>query len=106
MSLTTRERKNMRSIAHHLQPIVTVGDKGLSEGVVAETERALEDHELIKVRLPAADKSDRKQLAEELATACRAEVVQHIGRITLLYRAAQKPDPNKSNLLRAQLGGR
>lgn len=104
MSLTAQDRRSMRRIGHHLQPVVTIGDNGVSEGVIAETDRALRDHELIKVRLPAAGKSDRQQLATELCAACGAEVVQNIGRITLIYRKADRPDPAKSNILRAQLG--
>ena len=104
MTLTARDRRDLRRIGHHLQPIVTIGDNGVSEGVIAETERALTDHELIKVRLPAGAKADRQALANALCEACGAEPVQHIGRITLLYRKAKKPDPAKSNILRAQLG--
>ncbi len=104
MRLTARERRDLRRIGHHLQPIVTVGDAGVSEGVIAETDRALTDHELIKVRLPAGDKSDRQALTQSLCEACKAQAVQHIGRIALIYRKAERPDPAKSNILRDQLG--
>ncbi|TVS17530.1 MAG: ribosome assembly RNA-binding protein YhbY [Gammaproteobacteria bacterium] len=103
MSLQARERRNLRRVGHHLDPVVTIGDGGVSDGVIAETNRALKDHELIKVRLPAVEREDRRALADALCAACRAELVQSIGRIVLIYRAAAEPDPNKSNVLRHQL---
>lgn len=94
----------LRRIGHHLQPVVTVGDGGLSDGVIAEAERALNDHELIKVRLPAADREDRSALGDALCEATGAVLVQAIGRIALIFRPADEPDPKKSNVLRHQAG--
>lgn len=95
--LSNAQRKQLRSIGHTLNPVVMVADKGLSEGVMAELERALSDHELIKVRL-RAPKEQRSVWQEELAASTGAEVVQAIGQIVLLYRKNPKADPNKSNL--------
>ena len=95
--LSNAQRKQLRSIGHRLNPVVMVADKGLSEGVMAELERALTDHELIKVRL-RAPKEQRTQWQEELTQATKAELVQSIGQISLLYRKNPKADPNKSNL--------
>ena len=92
-------RKQLRSIGHQLNPVIMVGDKGLSEAVMAELERALTDHELIKVRL-RAPRDQRQVWAEELVKQTKAEVVQSIGQIVLIYRANPKSDPNKSNLAR------
>jgi len=103
MSLNSRDRRVMRRIGHHLDPVVIIGEGGVSAGVIQETERALTDHELIKVRLPAAEREDRQALAEALCEACRADTVQSIGRVILLYRKAVEPDPKKSNVLRHQL---
>lgn len=103
MTLTSRDRRAMRRIGHHLEPVIIVGDGGVSEGLIQETDRALADHELIKVRLPAADREDRHALAEALCEACGAELMQSIGRIILIYRKAEQPDPKKSNILRQQL---
>ncbi len=103
MSLQARDRRDLRRIGHHLDPVVTVGDGGVSDGVIAEAERALEDHELIKIRLPACDREQRRALAEALCATCGAELVQSIGRIVLIYRAAAQPDPRKSNVMRNQL---
>lgn len=93
-------RKKLRSIGHGLKPVVTIGDKGLSEGVAAELERALDDHELIKVKLPGGDPAARKVLAEELCKQHKAELVQSIGRIALILRRAKKPKAQLSNLQR------
>jgi len=103
MSLTSRDRRVMRRIGHHLDPVVIIGDAGVSDGLIRETDRALTDHELIKVRLPAAEREDRRALAEALCEACPAELVQSIGRVILIYRKATEPDPKKSNVLRHQL---
>ncbi|MAY38932.1 MULTISPECIES: ribosome assembly RNA-binding protein YhbY [Spongiibacter] len=99
-TLTASDKKQLRSIGHNLNPVVMIGDKGLSEGVMLELNRALEDHELIKVKVNVADPQERREVIEQLCTDSRAELVQAIGKIALLYRAAQKPNPRLSNLLR------
>lgn len=90
----------MRSIGHSLNPIVTVSEKGLSEGVHAELERALEDHELIKIKLAVAEPAIRRQLAAELCEHHGAQLVQSVGKVALLFRAAKKPNPKLSNMIR------
>lgn len=85
MSLKASQKKNLRSQAHHLKPVVTVADKGLSENVVAEIERALNDHELIKVKL-RTDRETRKTLVLRIAEQCKAELVQSIGQVACFYR--------------------
>jgi len=91
MNLTNQQRRQLRSLAHHLKPVVMVGDKGITENLLAELDRALESHELIKVTIAGADKNERRTLSEELCQNSSAELVQMIGRITVLYRAAQEP---------------
>jgi len=95
-----KTRRKLKQIAHHLEPVVTVGDHGLSANVLAEAERALADHELIKVRIHTNDRDARAALSDELARQSGAEVVQKIGKIVVLYR--QNPEPNEalSNLSR------
>ncbi|MEQ8861619.1 MAG: ribosome assembly RNA-binding protein YhbY [Pseudomonadales bacterium] len=97
-------RRDLKRIAHHLDPVVLVGDQGISDALIAETERALGDHELIKVRIHAADRDARRALAEALAEACNAALVQTIGKITVLYRRNPEPNPKLSNLSRYSLG--
>lgn len=97
MPLNAAQRKNLRSQAHHLKPVVTVADKGLSETVVAEIERALNDHELIKVKL-RADRDARKAWAKSIASQCKAELIQTIGQVASFYRKhPEKPiiDPGR-----------
>lgn len=91
MKLTNKQRRQLRSLAHHLKPVVMVGDKGITENLLAELDRALESHELIKVTIAGADKNERRTLSEELCQNSSAELVQMIGRISVLYRAAQEP---------------
>lgn len=100
MPLDQARRKHMRTIGHDLHPIVTLSDKGLSDGVKAELERALEDHELIKIKLAVGDPAARRELVDEICTSLRAERVQQVGKVALLYRPAQKPNPRLSNLIR------
>ena len=100
MSLSIAEKKRFRRIGHELKPVVMTGNEGLSEGVVAEVDRALEDHELIKVRINGEDRDARAEAMQSLAAQCKAQVVQVIGKIVLLYRPARKPNPKLSNLSR------
>jgi RNA-binding protein len=93
-------RRRLKRIAHHLEPVVLVGDQGISDSVVAETRRALEDHELIKIRMHSGDRDDRAELAEKLAQACEATIVQRIGRVAVLFRSNPDANPRLSNLAR------
>lgn len=92
--------RNLRRIAHHLDPVVLVGEQGVSDAVVTETGRALADHELIKVKIHAGDREVRRELAEALAAATDAAVVQSIGKVWVLFRRNPEPDPKLSNLTR------
>lgn len=100
MPLSIAEKKRFRRIGHELSPVVLTGGQGLTEGILAETDRALEDHELIKVRVNGQDREERAAAMQEIAKQTKAQVVQIIGKIVLLYRPAKKPDARKSNLLR------
>lgn len=94
------DTKSLRSIAHKLNPIVTVAQKGLSEAVHKEIDQALTRHELIKVKIVVGDRELRKEVAAEICEQTRAQLVQSIGNIVVLYRAARQPDPKLSNILR------
>lgn len=98
--MDTAKRKQLRTIGHNLKPVVMIAGRGVTEGVEAELERALEDHELIKVKLAIPEAEDRKLVARHLCETHKAELVQSIGKVLLLYRAAKKPNPRLSNLLR------
>ena len=89
MPLKSAQKKNLRSKAHHLKPVVTVADKGLSESVIAEIERALNDHELIKVKL-RGERETRKSWITDIVEKCKAELIQSIGQTACFYR--KNPD--------------
>ena len=90
--LTGKQVRYLRGLGHHLQPVVMIGREELSEGVLASTEVALEDHELIKVKLQEGCLTDRRELASQLAAKTGAQVVQVLGRTILLYRVAAEPE--------------
>jgi len=100
MSLTNDQKKRLRNVAHKLNPIVTVGGNGLSENVQLEVDRALEDHELIKVKFAVGDRDLKRQLIKELVEIVEAELIQEIGNIAVLFRPADEPNPKLSNLMR------
>lgn len=100
MTLTQEQKKQFKSIGHHLKPIVTVADGGLTEGVLAELDRALHDHELIKIQLRLAEREDRKAIIDELCQKSSSILVQSIGKVALIYRKNQQPNKNLSNILR------
>lgn len=98
--LSQKDKKRFRSIGHQLKPIVTVAEKGLSDAVLAEAVRALDDHELIKVKVSVGERSLRDELIKSLCETTKADLVQSIGNVALIYRPADKPNPNLSNLVR------
>lgn len=100
MSLSQAQKKAYRSIGHHLNPVVTVSENGISEGVLGELERALADHELIKVKLALPERDERAAMLDELLEASRAELVQSIGKTALLYRRNPEANPRLSNVQR------
>ena len=94
------DNKQLRAIGHKLKPIVTVAGNGLSEGVITEIDRALTDHELIKIKLAVGGKDARTAVSEEICERAGAEVVQSIGNVILVLRRTAEPDPRLSNLIR------
>jgi len=98
--LSNGDKKHLRRLGHGLTPVVTIAGNGLSETVVAELKRALEDHELIKAKLAIGDKVARRTVINEISTVCEAQVVQTIGHVALLFKKSVHPDPKLSNLLR------
>ena len=101
MKSENRQRKQLRAIGHRLSPVVIVSN-GLTKGVTAEIDRALTDHELIKIRVNAADREEKQEQVAAICKKLDAELIQMAGHIALIYRAALKPKPELSNLLRHQ----
>lgn len=94
------DNRQLRAIGHKLKPIVTLGNSGLTEGVLTELNRALNDHELVKVKINGDDREERAQLIEKMAQDCSAEVIQKVGKTALLLRRNSRPNPRTSNLVR------
>lgn len=86
MSISAKFRRELKSQAHHLKPIVIVGGNGVTEPVLAEIDRALTDHELIKVKIASQDREQRKADSLLICDELQAELVQNIGNIAVIYR--------------------
>ena len=91
MNLTGKQKNYLRGVAHSLNPVVMIGGKGLTEAVTAEIELALDQHELIKVKLPGGSKSEKSAMLDTICETSGALQVQLIGRVGVLYRAADEP---------------
>lgn len=100
MALSSEQKKAYKRIGHHLKPVVIVSDQGATDGVLAELDRALNDHELIKIRVTVADRDTKQALINEICQAARAELVQVIGKMAILLRRNKTPNANLSNLVR------
>lgn len=90
MELTEKQRRHLKGLAHPLKPVILMGNSGLTPAVVAETQRALSDHELIKVRLPGLEREQRDAQLARLADETGSALVTRIGHVAVLYRP--RPD--------------
>ena len=88
--LTAAERKALKAKAHKLDPVVHIGAKGLTEEVIAEIDRALGAHELIKVRAGSMERDARDEAFDSICAGTGAEAVQQVGKVFVIYR--KKPD--------------
>ena len=100
MTTSSADKKYLRSLGHRLKPVVTVAGNGLTETVLAELDRALGDHELIKVKLAVGDREAKKATIDKICLESKAQLIQSIGHMILLFQKADKPNPQLSNLLR------
>ena len=96
LALTAERKKYLRKLGHGLKPVVTIAGQGLSENVLKEINRALDDHELIKIKLQVENKT---ATLAQLSEKTNATVVQAIGHMALIIRPAAQPNPKLSNLL-------
>jgi len=92
MQLTTKQIKFLRAHAHKLKPVVIVGNAGLTEGVLDEIEARIEHHELIKVRLNAANREERQSMIDKICETVHATMVNSIGHIATFYRPSAQPE--------------
>ena len=88
-------KKYLRAQAHHLKPLVIIGAKGLTDGLIASVDLALQDHELIKVKF-GEFKEVKKEISAQIALLTKSELVGLIGNIAILYR--QQPEPEKRKI--------
>lgn len=100
MQLDNATLKRLKGIGHELKPIVMIGNNGVTPAIIEEINRALNDHELIKVRLSAGSKDEREALAAELAQETDSTMIHSIGRMALLLRHNPNANPKLSNLSR------
>ena len=88
--MTKTSKQNLKARAHHLNPVIIIGAKGLTTAVLDETNIALEAHELIKIKINAIDKAERMSIATEICESLQAEFIQLIGSIVVIYRERQE----------------
>jgi len=91
MNLTGKQKNYLRGIAHSKNPVVTIGGKGLTDAVMKEIELALDQHELIKIKLPSNSKAEKVSLLAQITSQSASEPVQLIGRVGVIYRANEEP---------------
>ena len=86
MALSEKQKKHLRRLAHPLRPVVMLGNAGLTDGVEKELDRALSDHELVKVSARVGDRTARDAALDDLAARTSSEIVQRIGNVGVFYR--------------------
>ena len=101
--ITSKQKKKFRAIGHSLKPIVTVANETISQSVNDEIDRALRDHELVKIKVLLNPKSLKKDLVKEILKQQNANLIQLIGNVALLYRKEKERKPELSNILRSKV---
>lgn len=86
IKLTIEHIKFLKGKAHHLDPVLILGDKGVTESFIKEADKALAHHELIKIKLADRDREERESITEEIVTALHATLIQKIGAMIILFR--------------------
>jgi RNA-binding protein len=90
-TLTTEQRQYLKGLAHNRQPVVMIGNHGLTPAVIKEVELALNAHELIKIKAGSDELETRRAWMDEICASTGAAPVQQIGKVLVIYRAASKP---------------
>ncbi len=91
MAVNDKQKRYLRGLAHPLKPVVMIGNAGLTDNVVSEIDRALEHHELIKVRVSGQEKAERQAMLADIAQRTSANLIHTIGHIGAFYRPAREP---------------
>ena len=92
------DRKRFKAIGHSLKPVIIISHKGLSANIRNEIDRALSDHELIKIKILTAKPADRDDISKEICRHHNAEYIQGIGHVILIYRPSKNTSARLSNL--------
>jgi RNA-binding protein len=90
--LTARERAHLKARAHALEPVVQTGGSGVTDRLIAEVDRALTAHELIKVKVGAVDRADRVAIGDEICDRTGATAVHRVGKVVILWRPRPATD--------------
>lgn len=90
--MDNKTKKTLKARAHHLNPVVIVGDKGLSKAVLKEIDVALKAHELIKIKLQSDDREERRAMGVEICDKLAAHPIGSIGKTVVIYREHIEPD--------------
>lgn len=93
MSLSSRQIRHLRGLAHSLKAILAIGNNGLTDSVVDEIDSTMSRHELLKVRVSASDREERDEMIAEIAERTGSELVQRVGHVATFYR--RNPDKPK-----------
>ena len=88
--LSTKQKQFLKGLAHHLSPVVMLGGNGLTEGVLAEIDNALNHHELIKVKIAGADRETKQLIIDAIVRETKSSNVHTIGHILVLYRPSEE----------------
>ncbi|HEX4916228.1 MAG TPA: ribosome assembly RNA-binding protein YhbY [Vicinamibacterales bacterium] len=93
LKVSPRERASLKARAHSLEPVVQIGQSGVTAQLVREVDRALRAHELIKVKVIAADRDEREEICDDIAARTGAAAVQRVGKVLVLWR----PNPDEDD---------
>jgi RNA-binding protein len=91
MAINDHQKRYLKGLAHPLKPVVMIGNKGLTDNVHAEIDNALEQHELIKVRVSGLEKEERLEMITAISLKSSSNIVMTIGHIAAFYRPAKEP---------------
>lgn len=88
--MTMQFKRRLKAQAHALNPVVMIGQKGITENALLEVNNALETHELIKVKISAETREEKYAIAETICSHCRAHLIQIIGHVAIIYRKREE----------------
>lgn len=90
--LSQSQVRFLRGQAHHLNPVIMIGSKGVTDSLMEELETSLNHHELIKIKMAAGDKESRAEVIQHILHLTRAHLIQSIGKVFVIYREKEKPE--------------